>query len=307
MHSRRRFMSTTAMALGGLVVGCSGDDDAATPAEAQGPPPASATATLLEEVAADRSGDLQVINASFETLTGDDQLFAFGLVGLDNTPVTGADVEVWIRQREGEPPAGPVAAMFTEIPNQPLGLYVVRLGLPTAGAIPLVATTSEGAAGQTTLRVADPETAAVPPPGSEAPVVTTPTTEDLLGFERLCTLDPPCGMHDVSFDTALADGKPVMLAIATPAFCETAICGPTVEVVEGVRTDDATAGDDTVWIHLEVFTDAGQTLAEQVEAWGLPSEPWVFGIDREGRIAGRLDGPLTVLDGEVAALAAEIA
>ncbi|WP_157965392.1 hypothetical protein [Euzebya rosea] len=259
----------------------------------------------MNEVAPSRTGDLQVINASFETLTGPTQLFAFGLVGADNTPVIGADVEVWTRTREGEPAVGPVPAQFREIPNQPLGLYVVRLDLPVAGAIPLAAVTSDGAAGQTALRVADPETATVPAAGDTAPVVATPTTEDLLGFERLCTLYPPCGMHKNSFDSLIADGRPVMLSIATPGFCETAICGPTVEVVESVRT--ARGDDDRVaWVHLEVFVDGGVTLAEQVTDWNLPSEPWLFGVGADGTVVGRLDGPLTVLPEEIMALAEQL-
>ena len=255
----------------------------------------------MTEVAPDRTGDLQVINASFETLTGEDRLFAFGLVGPDNTPITGADVEVWIRPREGEPAEGPVPASFREIPNQPLGLYVVRLDLPVPGAIPLAVATGEGTAGETALRVADPDDAAVPSPGDVAPAVATPTTEDLLGFERLCTLDPPCGMHETSFDDLVEARRPVMLTIATPGFCETAICGPTVEVVESLRT--GRADDGVAWVHLEVFTDAGATLAQQVTEWNLPSEPWLFAVDADGTVIGRLDGPLTVLPEEIRALA----
>lgn len=113
-------------------------------------------------------------------------------------------------------------------------------------------------------------------------------------------------MHEVSLDDALAAGEPVMLTIATPGFCETAICGPTVEVVEAVRTAEP-AGGSVRWIHLEVFSDAGTTVADPVAAWQLQSEPWIFGIGSDGTIVGRLDGPLTVLDGEVAALAAQLA
>ncbi|WP_341252959.1 hypothetical protein [Euzebya pacifica] len=306
--SRRVVLQSATAGLAALLVGCESAppaEQAASPtssASVEPAPPPRGTGALLQEVAPDRTSDLQVINASFETLTGDDQLFAFGIVGADNTPVTGADVQVWTQSREGEQPTGPIDAEFREIPNQPLGLYVVRLDLPVAGTIPMAAVTADGAAGQTLMRVADEETAAVPPPGAPAPVVATPTADDMLGYEFLCTQSPPCGMHDISLDEALRAGEPVMLSIATPGFCETAICGPTVEVVDRVRASGA--GDPAVrWIHVEVFTDAGTTVADPVTAWELQSEPWVFGIAADGTIAGRLDGPLTILDDEVAALA----
>lgn len=311
MHTRRTLLHATGLGLATVLLGCESsstpDQTGAVTASEVPPPaqPAQATA-LLDEVAADRTADLTVINASFETLTGEDQLFAFGLVAADNTPVTGADVQVWTQGREGEPPNGPIAATFREVPNQPLGLYVVTLPLPVAGTIPLAAVTRDGAGGQTMLRVADPESAIVPPPGAPAPMVATPTTDDLLGFERLCTLDPPCGMHEVSLDEALQAGEPVVLTIATPGFCETAICGPTVEVVEEVRAGQP-ADSPVRWIHLEVFSDAGTTVADPVTAWQLQSEPWIFTIGSDGQVAGRLDGPLTTLESEIAPLAAELA
>ncbi|WP_370325958.1 hypothetical protein [Euzebya sp.] len=290
--------ATAAMAL--LVVGCESDDDgtdiAATPVSE------AAQATLLEQIAPDRTADLSVINASFETLTGEDRLFAFGLVGPDNTPVRDQEVTVYAGVRMNEALQGPLTTTFHDVPNQPLGMYSVRLDLPEAGTVPLIAVTADGGAGQTALRVADPESSVVLATGEEAPAVATPTLDDPLGFESICTRQPPCDMHAASLDTALAEGRPVMLTIATPAFCETAICGPTVDVVEDVRTGGEVP-EGIEWIHLEVFSDAGTTLADQVEAFQLQSEPWIFGIDGAGTVVGRLDGPLTVLPDEIAALA----
>lgn len=168
-QTRRTLLYSASAGLAALLVGCENSSPAgqaqATAPTAGGPTPSSPGDALLDEVAADRSGELSVINASFETLTGDDQLFAFDLVGPYNTPVTGADVQVWIRPTEDGSANGPFDARFQEVPNQPLGLYVVRLALPVAGTIPLAAVTAEGEGGQTLLRVADVDTALVPPPG----------------------------------------------------------------------------------------------------------------------------------------------
>ena len=311
MLHRRHLLHATAAGLATALLGCESGTtvDGPTVATASESTPATRAtpaSALLEEVAPDRSSELTVINASFETLTGDDQLFAFGLVGPDNTPVTGAEVSVWTGSPEGGQVRGPVRASFREVPNQPLGLYVVTLELPETGTIPMAAVTTDGAGGETVLRVADPETAIVLPPGAPAPVVATPTPDDLLGFERLCTLDPPCGMHEVSLDEALQAGEPVMLTIATPGFCETAICGPTVEVVEGIWASRP-ADSPIRWVHVEVFSDAGATVADPVTAWQLQSEPWIFGVGSDGQITGRLDGPLTILEDEIAALADQIA
>ena len=129
------------------------------------------------------------------------------------------------------------------------------------------------------------------------PVVATPTTADPLGARDLCTLDPPCGMHDVSLDEALQSGRPVVVQFATPAYCQTAICGPTVSVLDEVRR----SGDwgDVAFIHCEIYADEGQNLLEPVAEWNLPTEPWLYTIDGDGRIVARTDGPVLALPDQV--------
>ena len=104
-------------------------------------------------------------------------------------------------------------------------------------------------------------------------------------------------MHEVDFADVVGK-KPVVITFATPAFCESRVCGPTVEVIDGVRTDY----DDVTFIHCEIFSDAGQTVGDPVTAWELPTEPWMFVIDADGTIVRRADGPLLVIADEVRAL-----
>jgi hypothetical protein len=110
-------------------------------------------------------------------------------------------------------------------------------------------------------------------------------------------------MHDVSLDEALADGRPIMLMFATPAYCQTAVCGPAVDTLQEIA--DSRDWGDVAFIHAEIFTDAGITVAEHVRAWELPSEPWLFSIDGDGEIVRRLDGPMIAQ--ELQELAEELA
>lgn len=284
-------------------------DNIEVPGEtARAPRSGSAAAAALDPVAAavapEADRGLTVINASFEQLTGSDQAFAFGLTTPDNEPVRGADVQIYAIDADGQQ-RGPHAAEFRDVPAIPLGLYLTRIDLPQPGPTSLVAVTADGAAGSTTIQVTAPQESAVPAPGQPAVVVPTPTSTDPQGMERVCTLDPPCGMHEVSLDEALAAGRPVVLTFATPAYCMTAICGPSVEIVDGVRA----SGDwgDTAWIHVEIFSDAGQTLSPPVEQWGLLSEPWLFAITADGTVRQRADGPLLVLEDHVRRLANDLA
>jgi hypothetical protein len=293
MH-RRTVLRLTVGAGAALLVGCSDDSPpAASPPTAT---PGTATSGPVSRVAPDAEEVLSIVSGSFEQLVGA-RPFAFGIVGQDNQPVTGADVQVWVVPVGDGEATGPFDASFHGMPDQPLGLYTADVEIPVPGPTAFVAVTADGRAGADTIQVATPETSQLPAPGQDAVSTATPTTGETLGFDRVCTLDPPCGMHEMSLDDALADGRPVVVTFATPAYCHTAVCGPSVEVLEQVRT----SGDhgDTVFVHCEIYADAGQTVGEPVKDWGLPSEPWLFTIDREGVIVNRTDGPLLTLPDHV--------
>ena len=266
---------------------------------------AASGSPAVGRVAPDAEPVLNVISASYEQLTGK-RPFAFGIVGPDNAPVTDADVELWVVPQAGTgEPAGPFPTTYHEVEGQPLGLYVTEVELAEAGPTSFVAVTADGRAGADDIQVATPETSVIPAPGQKAPSIATPTEKKKLGFEKICTLDPPCGMHDMSLDDALAAARPVVLAFATPAYCQTVVCGPSVGVLEEVRT--SRDWGEVVFIHCEIYTDAGETVADPVSAWKLPSEPWLFTIDAEGLVGERTDGPLMTLEDQVTKMVQAVA
>jgi hypothetical protein len=237
------------------------------------------------------SGDpsLNVVSASFEILTGQGRRFAFGVSDFNNVPVKDRALEVYVTDLEGEVLSGPHSTQFYDEGGAALGLYVAQIDVVEPGPV-LIAAVDGDQFGHATINVVRPEDSQLPVPDGDAIVVPTPTVEDEMGLTELCTQQPDCGMHEVSLDAAVADSRPVVLMFATPAYCQTAVCGPAVNVLDEVR--QAGDWDDAAFIHVEIFSDAGQTLTEPVEQWGLPSEPWLFTIGPEGTIVDRLDGPM---------------
>ncbi|MPZ89997.1 MAG: hypothetical protein GEU81_18505, partial [Nitriliruptorales bacterium] len=221
---RRIFLRSAGLAgLAGLLAACGQPTSGRSAADPTSSAPTSTPGAYdpVGIVAPDAEEVLSLISASFEQLTGQGRPFAFGLVGPDNEPLTGADVDVWVVPAEGGQPTGPYAATFHEVPGQPLGVYLAEVDIADAGPTSFVAVTSDQRAGADAIQVATPSDSQLPAPGREAIAVATPTTDDDLGFERLCTANPQCGMHEVGLDQALAAGRPVMITFATPAFCET--------------------------------------------------------------------------------------
>ena len=87
--------------------------------------------------------------------------------------------------------------------------------------------------------------------------------------------------------------RPVVLTFATPQLCQSRVCAPVVDEVAQLQ---AQFGDRAEFIHMEVYRDnrieAG--VRPQLRAFGLPSEPWVFVIGRDGRVAARVEGAASV-------------
>lgn len=237
------------------------------------------------------SGDpqLNVLRASFELLRGEGQRFMFSLSTIDNQPVAEESVEVYVGDVDGEIRAGPFVAEVSDGGEMPRPVYRASVDLEEEGPTSLLVVAGDRY-GESVLEVVDPERSVLPAPGDPAVPAQTPTTDAPGDAEAVCTRDPDCDMHEDSFADVVDDGRPALLLFATPAFCQTAVCGPVVDVLEQVRQSDSWG--DVAFIHCEIFQDAGETVLPAVEEWGLPTEPWLFAVDRDGRIHARLDGPM---------------
>lgn len=142
--------------------------------------------------------------------------------------------------------------------------------------------------------------------GDKAPDTRTPVLSDVGGDIREISSDPTPdpAFYQVSVDQALARHTPFILVFATPAFCRSAQCGPTLNQVKAAR---ATAPASVAFINVEpyklTFTDgrlqpvldAQNNLipTDVSNAWGLPTEPWIFAVDRNGIVQGSYEGIIT--------------
>lgn len=134
----------------------------------------------------------------------------------------------------------------------------------------------------------------IPRPGEKAPMISTPTAEDAGGdLSKITTRVPPDTQNKV--DYADVYGKePILLLFATPQFCESRVCGPVVDVAEQVKE---TYGDDAAFIHMEIWEDndpGTEKTRPQVRAFNLPTEPWLFAIDRNGTVVESIEGAFGV-------------
>ncbi|MFT4837902.1 MAG: hypothetical protein ACI9OB_000356 [Nonlabens sp.] len=262
--------------------------DAATPDAATGlPANGDITQQALDAAGLTTAPTLTPIVATYEVLTGAGRV-PLGILGPDQRPILDADVRVWV-VKEGELVDGPITPLFHGEGLGDRGIYIADVALTTTGLHDLVVEVDGDATGTTTIAVVDPSSSVTFPPGATFPSLGSPTADNPGLLETICTQDPACTMHEASLDAALAAGA-VVLTVATPAFCQTAVCGPVVSVIEGVR--DSVTRDDVTFIHVEVYNDAGVTTTDLVNELGLPTEPWTWVIAADGTVVDRFDGPV---------------
>jgi hypothetical protein len=130
--------------------------------------------------------------------------------------------------------------------------------------------------------------------GAKAPSSDTPTLADAPARSITTARPPDTELLRYSIADSLRAHVPFVAVFATPAFCESRLCGPTVEVVEKVA--DKFAGSGIRFIHVEIYTDNDPKKGYNrwVRQWKLPTEPWVFLVDGTGIVRAKFEGAVSV-------------
>jgi len=242
----------------------------------------------------------QIINPVGSMACGRTRLM-FSFIDEQNVPVVNLDQSVEVALFDlGADPATPVLggiATFIWAIEPTVGVYVFDADFPTAGTWGAQFTLTTGDSAPEFIRVGfdvQPDAAGVTI-GDPAPASDTPTLADVDGdITRISTDDEPVdAFYETSIADALAAKEPFVVAFATPKFCQSQQCGPTLDRLKPI----AAAHPDVTFINVEPYqleVVDGQlqpvltgeppnlTPAASTSDWRLLSEPWVYVVDREG-------------------------
>jgi len=289
-----------------LIVGCgSSDDTGSATTAASGVDAFPAAGKTFQQLTQDASESDLVVAPTQQVFNEGKNRYGFGVFTVDHGNVSDADVAIYAAKPNGKadgpypatihslatPPAF-AAKTTTQDPDAAKYVYTTNVDMPGKGEWQILAMFRQDDGSYTYARVPSAVVGKfpdVPQPGDKAPMMHTPTTDDVGGdLTKIDTRQPPSSMHDVDYADVLGK-KPVVLLFATPALCTSRVCGPVVDIAEEVKSERP---DDADYIHMEIYNDndPNKGLRPQVQAWGLKNEPYLFAIDRRGRIVDRLDG-----------------
>lgn len=242
---------------------------------------------------------------------------AFGVIGADGS-LAFAPSAVYVAKTAAAPARGPFVATLDPLLVEPeyrsadsaaasdifAAIYSTTIPLPGTGTYEILVMSRDGQRllGAPTI-ISVEATSPVPQVGRPAPRIATDTLASADGdLGSIETRDPSDGMHDTSLTDVLGR-SPVAVLFSTPALCESRVCGPVLDVAVQL---EARYGDRVTFIHQEVFVDnrPERGFRPPLEAFGLPTEPWLFTIDADGRVAARLEGSFGIREFEAALQAA---
>jgi hypothetical protein len=249
---------------------------------------------------------------------GDDRL-GFGLFDRSRKQITDAPGALYIARDEGSKAYGPYVARSESMavkghylsktvatdPNAAKTLYVADVPFKKPGkyvVLGIFRLDNRLVGAGTSVNIV--KSSKIPNVGDPAPKMTTPTVASVGGdVAKIDTRDPHDDMHDVNYADALGK-RPIVLVFATPALCQSRVCGPVVDIAEQLK--HSRPKDDVAWIHQEIYNNnnLNDGLRPQMAAYHLTTEPWLFTINRQGKIAARLEGAFSAGELEKAVNAA---
>jgi hypothetical protein len=294
-----------------LVAGCGGDDNSDPKSSGEQlaqktkfPAPAGRTLAELRK-SLGTGGPVLAPAVSTLTPTGDNR-FSFGLFDRAHKQLSADGAGIYVAPVGGGPASGPYYATNESLkvkspfqsqtvandPDAARSIFVAHMPFRKAGKYELLGVVKLDdrlvAAEPTGVEVTDQDP--VPAVGDKAPKIVTPTVQSVGGnIASIDTRVPPApDLHQVNFADVIGK-KPILLLFATPALCQSRVCGPVVDLAQQVKS---TYKGDAQFIHMEIYNDNAveHGFRPQVAAYKLPTEPWLFAIDRHGKIVARIEG-----------------
>ena len=259
--------------------------------------------------------------ASFEVIAGKPQRVMVGMGTADGRVLHGGSVTFTFRSPDdANADAVSTTATYLPVPGSPsltgnptigrpsegIGVYAateVTLPVPGVWTIDVQRSgTKSTRLAQTAVEVLEKAKAAdvgARAPSTDNPVDSSPVARELLdsrsGRNGMGTELPDPALHTKVINDLVRDKVPFVVVVSTPAYCQSKFCGPITDLIDSIAKEPASK--DVAFVHLEVFAKFGGADTTELNRWVIPwingegdgHEPWVFVVDRTGKITDRFD------------------
>jgi hypothetical protein len=227
--------------------------------------------------------------------------FLYSILDPSNVPIASEDLATRVRfyalERDLETPAAETEGIFLDT-GVGHGLYRTSVDFDCAGewGAEVEADLAGGEPATQRLRftvLPDTSTPGIGEPAPRSETLTASTPEEVAMVST--DTEPFPGAYERTVGEVVTSGQPSIVFFATPAFCQTGICGPTMELVKSVAADYT---DRVAFVNVEPYKlhmtenglqpelDANGNLqpVQAVLDYGLRTEPFLLVVDAEGDV-----------------------
>lgn len=259
--------------------------------------------------------DITPIVISSDLSVGKERL-SIGLIK-DDTPLKNGEVEFSVYKIDGNQGAFRARVKATDIHTSSatnemhqgggsetheagsLGVYVAEVDFDAPGDWGILV---RGKAGGESLKdvqvrfIVQPDEVGIAV-GEPAPNSVQAISKDVANLSEVDTSPvPDPAMHMMTIATAVGSGRPTLIAFATPAYCRSAVCGPVKGLVDELFKS---YGQGVNFVHVEPY-DLAKARTGELEPlplleneWRLSTEPWIFVIGKDGRVAAKYESAVS--------------
>ena len=314
MKTTTNILSLGLIFLVAFVVAC-GSDDKAAPTQDDAPEAMSAVREPPERPDREPLIESEITADGFKAILGTGDLGVgterIGFVLTSKTgfvTTNGVQVTPKYVSDGAEEDKPTVDTVFQQWPYGNRGLYTTYIDFDKAGD--WVLDISVPGEGGTTMSVPLAfevfDTSHAPMQGHAAVSSKTRTVEEVESLQELTTgsLQDP-DLYQISLDQAIENEMPTVVVFASPAFCQNAVCGPQVDVLQELKN---AYPSDVNYVHVDFYDNPHEiqgdleraVISPAVRDWRLPSIEWTFIIDKQGTVTARFEGFATFDEVEAA-------
>lgn len=231
-----------------------------------------------------------------------------GMLDTTNRPIAQPDRTLRARFFDlAADPATPTdesTGQFTWTIQDSIGVYILSTEFAHAGGWGVEIVTQPAGGTEETIRLRFDVAESTPTirVGQKAPASDTPTTADVGGNLALVSTDdhPEASFYDTSVADAVKAQQPFVVVFATPKFCTSATCGPTLDRVKPFAREWPSV--DFINVEPYILEPVDGQLQPVVDAngypqavpaskeWGLLTEPAIFVVDGSGTVRAAFEG-----------------
>ena len=219
--------------------------------------------------------------------------FVFAAIDNNQNPISTPQIEISLSNADKT--TAIYDAMFVNWPSGKNGVYVSYPYFDVAGTWNMETVIGPNKTKLNNKFIVNEESK-TPKVGDSAPKSINKTRFSHPDLSQITSdIEPNLDLYNVTIKESIENSNPIILTFSTPGFCQTATCGPQLQIISSLHDKYKYSVN---FIHVEIYDNphelalhfAKRKISPTVIQWGIFTEPFTFIINQKGIITAKYEG-----------------